>query len=410
MVDRNIQYPDGGYGWVVTLSAALITGFGTTAYKLVGQIYMNMLQNTNYTRSQVAVVYFSLKLNLFAAIFSTKLAELYSFRVTLFCGSFLFGLGLCLSSIATNNLGIFTLTLVIAGMGAGGCVTPSNAVVGLYFKKKRPIAMGLMTSLSGIISLVMPITLQWFLDEFSLNGALLLWGGLVIHGCVAAMFIRQPTWALQRGKLNNDTNDAKRTFLKTSFISKNIYNFFKLVLTQFVNDCRHFRQFTFIVLLVSRCSFMIATTSVPFILPQYAAEQIDGITSTEIAFLLSVFYFGDVISRLLGGSLNIYIPSKYRRTAFLISFLCIATILLSFKLVHSYVTALVVCLIYGIFNGHAFVTYYLIIFDTFGPADSPGVIALHVAVFGIFLLLTAPLTVNIILYLFLLAWIRDVTG
>uniref|UniRef100_T1J2R5 Major facilitator superfamily (MFS) profile domain-containing protein n=1 Tax=Strigamia maritima TaxID=126957 RepID=T1J2R5_STRMM len=411
MAGMQAQYPDGGHRWIVAICSAVLSGIGNSIYKCIGQVYVSMLQTTSYTRSQIAsVVILPGVLASVTAIFAVKLAELYSFRFTLFLGSFLFGLGLCLSSLATNSLPVFTLTFVILGIGVGCCLTTSNVVVGLYFKEKRSFAMGLVTSLAGTIAFFMPITIQLFLNEFRLKGALLLWGAVALHGCVAAMLIRQPTWALQRPKPKINVNkDENQKFLESETpnqpnpkrsLSAQICFCFKLVVTQLIRDCRHFRKFIFSLLLFSRMAFFFTLISVPLILPQFAMEQIESISVTQSAFLLSVISIGDVAAKLLGGWLNNYVLSKHKRTAYLISKLCIATILLSFQFTHSYPAILAVCVFYGLFNGYVFVTYFLIMFDTFGPVDAPGGIALHIGLFGVCSVATGPI----------MARIRDLTG
>uniref|UniRef100_T1JKC7 Major facilitator superfamily (MFS) profile domain-containing protein n=1 Tax=Strigamia maritima TaxID=126957 RepID=T1JKC7_STRMM len=335
---RRLSCPDGGYGWLVAVSAAAIAGLANMVYKCMGQIYVSMLQSTNYSRSQLAPV----------LVLPGVLAS---------------AIGLSLSSFSTHNLAVFTLTFII-------------------------LAMGFVTSLAGTITFLTPLMIQWFLDEYHLNGALLLWGGVMFHGCIAALLVRQPTWALRR-------KSTMQVFLEEEFESHpslfvNIYKFLKLILTQLSRDCRHFRRLTFILLLFNRVTFFIAKIGVNLMLPQFAMDHIEGITSTETAILLSVFNVGDVISKLLGAQKNCIFNFIPRHSDHCVNDSVCPIVFF----------ALVVSVLNGLFSGFAFVTYFLIVFDTFGPTDSPGVIALHVGITGISLISIGPMT----------AWIQNVTG
>lgn len=68
-----------------------------------------------------------------------------------------------------------------------------------YFVKLRASAMGLAFSGGSISSFLVPIAMEWLLENYSLRGSFLLLGGLVMNTLVAAALLRPPPW-LEKSK------------------------------------------------------------------------------------------------------------------------------------------------------------------------------------------------------------------
>ena len=64
----------------------------------------------------------------------------------LFVGNFLVVLGIMMLSLATKYWHVFLSQGVCMGLGAGLLYIPSLALVGIWFSRKRSLAMGIVTS------------------------------------------------------------------------------------------------------------------------------------------------------------------------------------------------------------------------------------------------------------------------
>ena len=64
----------------------------------------------------------------------------------LFVGNFLVVLGIMMLSLATKYWHVFLSQGICMGLGAGLLYIPSLALVGIWFSRKRSLAMGIVTS------------------------------------------------------------------------------------------------------------------------------------------------------------------------------------------------------------------------------------------------------------------------
>ena len=64
----------------------------------------------------------------------------------LFAGNFLVVLGIMMLSLATKYWQVLLSQGVCMGLGAGLLYIPSLALVGIWFSRKRSLAMGIVTS------------------------------------------------------------------------------------------------------------------------------------------------------------------------------------------------------------------------------------------------------------------------
>ncbi|KAI4617495.1 uncharacterized protein J4E87_003015 [Alternaria ethzedia] len=89
---------------------------------------------------------------------SGPLFDLGYFRSMLLVGNFLVVLGIMMLSLSTQYWQVFLSQGVCMGMGAGLLYIPSLAMVGVWFSKKRALAMGIVMSgiaVGGVIYIIM---------------------------------------------------------------------------------------------------------------------------------------------------------------------------------------------------------------------------------------------------------------
>lgn len=79
-------------------------------------------------------------------VLSGPLFDLGYFRTMLYIGNFLVVLGMMMLSLCTEYWQIFLAQGLCMGLGAGLLYIPSLALVGIWFDKKRALAMGVVMS------------------------------------------------------------------------------------------------------------------------------------------------------------------------------------------------------------------------------------------------------------------------
>ena len=79
-------------------------------------------------------------------VLSGPLFDLGYFRSMLYVGNFLVVLGIMMLSLCTKYYQVFLAQGICMGLGAGLLYIPSLALVGIWFSRKRSLAMGIVTS------------------------------------------------------------------------------------------------------------------------------------------------------------------------------------------------------------------------------------------------------------------------
>ena len=79
-------------------------------------------------------------------VLSGPLFDLGYFRPMLFAGNFLVVFGIMMLSLSTKYWQVFLSQGICMGMGAGLLYIPSLAMVGVWFSRKRALAMGIVMS------------------------------------------------------------------------------------------------------------------------------------------------------------------------------------------------------------------------------------------------------------------------
>lgn len=95
---------------------------------------------------------------IFFGVMSGPLFDLGYFRIMLIIGNFLVVLGIMMLSLSTTYWQVFLSQGLCMGLGAGLLYIPSLALVGIWFNKKRALALGIVMSgiaVGGVIYIIM---------------------------------------------------------------------------------------------------------------------------------------------------------------------------------------------------------------------------------------------------------------
>ncbi|KXS15362.1 MFS general substrate transporter [Gonapodya prolifera JEL478] len=157
---EELDFPEGGYGWVVAAAA-----FTTVAIS-VGQQLTFGAGATNVTIAVLGGVCVAILPGV--GPFSGKLADSIGYRRTALLGAFLQCLGYflaCFSSLELRQVVLWQAVISPIGQSS----FPATAVVAHWFLRRRGFAMGLISAGGGIGGLVLAPTLQAILDRAGLR-------------------------------------------------------------------------------------------------------------------------------------------------------------------------------------------------------------------------------------------------
>ncbi|KAF2877003.1 major facilitator superfamily domain-containing protein [Massariosphaeria phaeospora] len=154
--------PDGGlHAWLKVVGGFLvyinIWGFTLTYGAFQAYYKTDLLSASNPSAiSWIGTV--QAWLLIFVGVLAGPLFDLGYFRSMLYVGNFLVVFGIMMLSLCTTYWQVFLAQGVCMGLGAGLLYIPSMALVGIWFSRKRALAMGVVMSgiaVGGVIYVIM---------------------------------------------------------------------------------------------------------------------------------------------------------------------------------------------------------------------------------------------------------------
>lgn len=231
---------DRGWSWVVLLGCFGLSIFIIGGLKSFGVLYVEMskkYQVSNQALSSVQSLagFFYLS----CAPVCNALSTRFTHRVVIFIGGVLTSVGLILSSLAPTVAVLFVTYGIFTGIGYSVCYSSSVVMVANYFRKYRSFATGLSLSGGGLGAMTIPYLIRYLMNQYGLEGALLIHAAFMANTCVCAMLLRPYTnYPLKsQAKQTSDSNkdvELESLIHKTEHKSKDENNEMKSIV---VSEC-----------------------------------------------------------------------------------------------------------------------------------------------------------------------------
>ncbi|KIJ52627.1 hypothetical protein M422DRAFT_156691 [Sphaerobolus stellatus SS14] len=163
--DARDDPPDGGEGWKVVFGSTLAL-FATTgvinAYGFFQSFYTDYLLDDSSSTTIAFIGALQISLVYAGGPISGRIFDAYGIRPLLPIGSFLVVLSIMLTSILQRNrpYQFFLVQGILSGVGNSMLFTPSLAVIGHWFKRRRSYALGIVVAGSSLGGVVYPIILS----------------------------------------------------------------------------------------------------------------------------------------------------------------------------------------------------------------------------------------------------------
>ena len=269
----------------------------------------------------------------------------------------------------------------------------SIAHMGQYFKHRMAIANGIAVSGVGIGNLVLPPIVRALLDNYGLQGTLLVMAGISLHVCVAGALLR-PTSAYKHNfrkgtniiyrKNNQGNNHLKNGFVaekaspntkKTSRLNlcKNIYDIYSSL------EWSLLKRLPFLLHGIAMVIYFCGFPGYYVIIPSHA-EQI-GHSKSSAAYLVSIAGLGELVGRLASGFLADFriIPTSIFM-AILLFMSSVAAVITPF--ITDFVPLAFICFVYALFVGPVMALNPVMVAEDFGVKKLPsglGILGLFMA-------------------------------
>uniref|UniRef100_A0A8C9YA00 Zgc:114041 n=1 Tax=Sander lucioperca TaxID=283035 RepID=A0A8C9YA00_SANLU len=189
--------PDGGYGWVVVMSAFFIMGLTAAVLKNFGLFFLDIQSHFGVLTSTTSLVT-STTIAIFhlGAPVASVLTLQFSQRVVIIVGGLLSASGMLLASLDLSLPWLYLTMGILQGTGICLSWIPANSMVSHYFVRWRPIAYAIASSGECVFAVLFSPFFQWLIETYGWQGALLIIGGLQLNLCVCGALMR-PLEAIQ---------------------------------------------------------------------------------------------------------------------------------------------------------------------------------------------------------------------
>ncbi|XP_068577044.1 monocarboxylate transporter 13 [Cebidichthys violaceus] len=188
---KSSRPPDGGYGWVVVMSAFFTMGLTAAVLKNFGLFFLEIQSHFGVPTSTTSwVTSTTIAMFHLGAPVASALTLQFSQRVVIIVGGLLSASGMLLSTLDFSMPWLYLTMGILQGTGISFTWIPANSMVSHYFVRWRPIAYAVASSGECVFAVVFSPFFQWLIEMYGWQGALLIIGGLQLNLCVCGALMR----------------------------------------------------------------------------------------------------------------------------------------------------------------------------------------------------------------------------
>ncbi|ELU11768.1 hypothetical protein CAPTEDRAFT_198912 [Capitella teleta] len=201
---------DRGWTWMCVLSGFLMNMLVVgVAVKSFGLLFVEIVEKFGSSSAATSwITSLSQCLALMLSPVASTLAAIYGTRRVVFIGGLLIPAGFILSIFAMSREFYYFSYGLFVGIGTTLAYSPSIILIGLYSDKRRSLANGLTVAGSSVGNFVFPPIIHWMLQNFGLQGTLLILAGLMLNICVCAALLRPLSFYTPKDKKAKNAEKA----------------------------------------------------------------------------------------------------------------------------------------------------------------------------------------------------------
>jgi MFS family permease len=196
------QFEEQPYGWVIVAVATLFMALGFGSNVTVPVLVKPFEQEFGWSRAAISMAYTALTIGaaaggLFWGTLFDKIGakRIVAFGVVCLCGA------LMLIGLQDQLWMIYLLYFVIGGFGFACMFTPLLALTGLWFNRRKGLALGIVTAGGAIGQGIAPVVFQMMISESNWRDAIFYLGaGFFIVMLPAVFLLREPPVLVNSGE------------------------------------------------------------------------------------------------------------------------------------------------------------------------------------------------------------------
>ncbi|XP_048244751.1 monocarboxylate transporter 12-like isoform X4 [Haliotis rufescens] len=282
----NSRMADSAYPWVIILSGFMIKFLGPSLGYVAGVYHVALMERYDDVQ---AVAWLG---SIYSCMFSLTgpLASLvinsYDCRTCVLLSGLLGLLGFGASFFIHDIKLLFISYALVAGLGTGFAQGGCMVSIGYHFPKTSSKVSGIITCGSGLGVFIHPILTRYLLNQYGLQGAFLLNGGVMFNLCVFALLLKPSPFETER----------KRQPATTQLSCGQAMQAFYKHCRQFITV---FKSLSFTMLLCSIFCYSMSISTLYLFLPDFLYEN--GASLQDSSLAISSSGIGSILSRFLVG-------------------------------------------------------------------------------------------------------------
>ena len=162
-----------------------------------GLLFGDLLRTLNVATTGAAVIVSTQDALInFSGLFAGPLIRRFSYRAVTVAGAALVAAGILGTTTASNIPHIIATYSVILGLGVGLSSAGTFVALSNYWAARRGQAVGLSMAGTALGFMLFPLLVRLLLDELGFRGALVVLGGIALHGLAGAALLQPVEWHL----------------------------------------------------------------------------------------------------------------------------------------------------------------------------------------------------------------------
>lgn len=223
IVEQLPPVPDGGWGWVVVISAFLVSACADGLSFSYGLLQEEFARYFDTTQSQVSMIgSLFIATPLLAGPIMSALVDRYGCRVMTMIAGLLSTISFLLASVC-NSIEMLCLTFgFMSGLAMGILYVTAVVSVAFWFDKKRNLAVSLASSGIGFGTLIYSPMTHYFLQVYDWRNTIVLLAGTLLNMCVCGALMRTPEWLEIKQKRERLLSRSRRSSSAGSLSSRSL--------------------------------------------------------------------------------------------------------------------------------------------------------------------------------------------
>ncbi|XP_014288980.1 monocarboxylate transporter 13 isoform X2 [Halyomorpha halys] len=189
------QIPDGGYGWII------VAAFGTNNIIVIpimqnfSLLFRDVFKDLNMSATDIStIVNVNSAFGLILGLFNGPLFKKFSYRQVSLVSVILMFTGLLLTSTANSFHEFIMYYGVINSIGYSLNLTSFTLALNTYFSKRRNLATGFSSVVTGFGPVIMPILISFLISYYGVRGTAMILSALILHCMTGALLLHPVKW------------------------------------------------------------------------------------------------------------------------------------------------------------------------------------------------------------------------